>query len=95
MSAVLHALINACDGDTSAVNLNYSTAQRYSVEVHNTIAQKSKRDWKPPEIALLHWDGKLMLTLDGSKKEERLPVLLSGIGGTKLLGLPALNTVSV
>ena len=92
MSAVLHALINACDGDTSAVNLNYSTAQRYSVEVHNTIAQKIKRDWKPPEIALLHWDGKLMLTLDGAKKEERLPVLLSGIGGTKLLGVPALNS---
>ena len=94
MSAVLHALINACDGDTSAVNLNYSTAQRYSVEVHNTIAQKIKRDWKPPEIALLHWDGKLMLTLDGAKK-ERLPVLLSGIGGTKLLGVPALNSESV
>ena len=60
MSAVLHALINACDGDTSTVNLNYSTAQRYSVEVHNTIAQKIKRDWKPPEIALLLCNGKLM-----------------------------------
>ena len=32
-----------------------------------------------------------MSTLDGAKKEERLPVLLSGIGGTKLLGVPALN----
>ena len=70
MSAVLHALITACNGDTSADNLQYSTAQKYSVEVHNTIAQKIKRDWKPPEIALVHWDGKLMLTLNGTSKEE-------------------------
>ena len=45
-------------------------------------------------MALLHWDGKLMLTLDGANLEERLPTLLSGIGGMKLLGVPALNTDS-
>ena len=27
---------------------------------------------------------------DGVRKMERLPVLLSGIGGTKLLGIPAI-----
>ena len=32
-----------------------------------------------------------MSTLDGSSKEERLPVLVSGIGGTKLLGVPAIS----
>ena len=31
-----------------------------------------------------------MVTLDGGGKEERLPVLLSGGGVTKLLGAPAL-----
>ena len=31
-----------------------------------------------------------MSTLAGGRKEERLPVLLSGEGGTKLLGVPAL-----
>ena len=94
MSAVLHALITAGNGDTSSVNLHYTTAHRYSIEVHNTIAQKIKKDWKPPAVALLHWDGKLMLTLDGANLEERLPTLLSGIGGIKLLGVPALNTDS-
>ena len=94
MSAVLHALITAGNGDTSSVNLHYTTAHRYSIEVHNTIAQKIKKDWKPPAVALLHWDGKLMLTLDGGNLEERLPTLLSGIGGIKLLGVPALNTDS-
>ena len=28
--------------------------------------------------------------LDGGGKEERLPILLSGLGETKLLGVPAL-----
>ena len=31
-----------------------------------------------------------MSTLDGGGSEERLPVVLSGIGGAKLLGAPAL-----
>ena len=30
-----------------------------------------------------------MSTLDRTSKEERLPVLMSGIGGTKLFGVPA------
>ena len=48
-----------------------------------------KEGWRPPAAAVLHWDGKLMDTLDGATTEERLPVLVSGIGGTKLLGVPA------
>ena len=36
-----------------------------------------------------------MATLDGGAKEERLPVLLSGIGGVKLLGVPALPQMVV
>lgn len=31
-----------------------------------------------------------MDTLDCASKEERLPVILSGIGKTKLLGVPAI-----
>ena len=93
-SSLLSAIISACDGDPSKVSLNYTTAYRYSVEVHNTIAQKIKSDWVPPGIGLLHWDGKLMETLDGASKEERLPVLLSGIGGTKVLGVSAIQSTN-
>ena len=31
-----------------------------------------------------------MSTLEGGSSEERLPVMLSGVGGAKLLGAPAL-----
>ena len=40
-----------------------------------------KETWSPPETLTLHWDGKLMTTLtNDSSKEERLPILVSGIG---------------
>ena len=50
-----------------------------------------KDAWEPPVVLALYWDGKLMNTL-GNKAavEERLPILVSGVGGMKLLGVPAL-----
>ena len=89
LSAAITTVIDACGGNTSAVNLHWSTAYRYKVEACSSIARRIKEAWTPPRVDLLHWDGKLMDTLDNSKdKEERLPVLISGIGGTKLLGVP-------
>ena len=63
---------------------------RYKVEGVNRSVEHMRSEWTPPEVGLLHWDGKQMSTLDGGGEEERLPVLLSGVGGTKLLGAPAL-----
>ena len=39
---------------------------------------------------VVHWDGKLMASLDYKDTDDRLPVLVSGVNGTKLLGVPAL-----
>ena len=59
------------------------------------MSEKIKNNWKPSRISALHWDEKLMQTLDNQYiKEERLPVLLSGEGQTKLLGVPKLPTHS-
>ena len=48
--------------------------------------------WTPSNVCLIHWDGKLMDTLDGSMKSKRLPVLLSGENGIKLLRVPEIPT---
>ena len=80
-SAMCQSLISACNGIPAAVNLHFTTAYRYKVEVHNTIVEKIKSTWTPTDTALVQWDGKLMDTLDGASTEERLPILLSGIGG--------------
>ena len=64
---------------------------RYRTKSLSYIAKKVADNWTPSSTALVHWDGKQMSTLDGSSKEERLPVFLSGVGGTKLLGAPPLQ----
>ena len=51
------------------------------------ISEKIKSDWKSPSPAALHWDGKLLETLGDKYK-------ISGVGGVKLLGVPALPTKS-
>ena len=61
------------------------------MDICNVISNKIKDEWAPPDVGLVHWDGKLMSTLDGDAKEERLPILVSGLGGTKLLGVPTLK----
>ena len=59
--------------------------------ISNEIAQRVREDWVPPAVGIVHWDGKLMPSLQGgSSKEERLPVLVTDVRGTKLLGAPTL-----
>ena len=54
-------------------------------------ASHIKESWNPPDVTLVHWDGKLLDSLENDpNKEERLPILVSGVGGVKLLGAPAL-----
>jgi hypothetical protein len=92
--AIFNALIEDNCGDTNAVNLSYTQIYRYRTQSNNSIANKIRNDWVPPAKAVIHWDGKLMTTLDSSEQEERLPILLSGIGGSKLLGVPSLPHLS-
>ena len=67
-----------------------SNSIRYNTMACSSISETVASEWQAPPTALVHWDGKKMDTLDGGGKEERLPVVLSGGGNTKLLGTPAL-----
>ena len=79
-------------GDVSKVSLSYNASYKYRTEAVAEIAGKIRDSWQSPAIAALHWDGKLMDTLGNEcAQEERLPILISGIGGVKLLGVPALQ----
>lgn len=91
ISSVMHDIIKAVGGDASKVSLRYATTERYQLQSVHVIMNKMKMDWTPSTVDNLHWDGKLMETLDRSCKTERLPVLLSGVGGTKLLGVPEIE----
>ena len=95
-AAIVTTLIETCGGDTSKLSLHWRTSFRYRAQTQSTIADKIHAEWKAPHTAFIHWDGKLMDTLSASDdaQEERLPILLSGIGGTKLLGVPTVPTKS-
>ena len=90
ISAVMHEIITVAEGDPSKLSLSYTTTERYKLETIQKISEKIAENWVPPSIANIHWDGKLVDTANKTNKVERLPILLSGIGGIKLLGVPAI-----
>src|SRR6218665_1294253 len=45
-----------------------------------------------PLVHVVHWDRKLLHDLPGKEHVDRLPVLLSGHGVNKLLGVPQLTS---
>ena len=90
ISAVMHEIITVAEGDPSKLSLSYTTTERYKLETIQKISEKIAENWVPPSIANIHWDGKLVDTADKTNKVERSPILLSGIGGIKLLGVPAI-----
>ena len=95
LANVMTALVESCGGDTSAVNLSYSQVNRYMQKSTQDVVTAVVEAWVPPSKALLHWDSKLMRKLDGIGKQERMPVLLSGAGRLKLLGVPVINKSEV
>ena len=78
LAATMEALIESQGGDTSTVNLSYSQANRCSIQAAYLISANIKDNWTPPSKCVIHWDGKLMKTLDESGIEDRLPILISG-----------------
>ena len=90
LSATVRTVIQVCGGDNAAVSIHPSTSYRHRVHASEEIANNIKSKWIPPAIASIHWDGKLMTGLDTNRSEERLPVVISGEGKAKLLGVPKL-----
>lgn len=90
LTNITRTLIKATEGDHSKVNLSYTQAYRYRAEKVQTLSQQIKSNWKPSPTLAVHWDGKLMQSLDSRKQEERLPILVSGVNGSKLLGVPVI-----
>ena len=90
-SDLFHSMIIATGGDPKKVTLHYTSLYRFRMESVITIASKIKEAWVAPSRGVVHWDGKLMDSLSNEYSvEERLPILLSGVGGVKPLGVLAI-----
>jgi hypothetical protein len=56
------------------------------------IADDVKQTFQAEVPLTVHWDGKLMPDLLDSDNVDRLPVVISGLGKNKLLGIPKLTS---
>ena len=64
---------------------------RARTRAHSKNADELKENWRAADFCCVHWDGKMMISLDSKYKlEDRLPVIVSGGGDSKLLGIPVI-----
>ena len=88
-AALTEAIIEECGGDPTRISRSYSTVDRSRRKVVGDVAQTIREEWRPPASATLHWDSKLMPSLDNHRREERLTVVVGDNDDLKLLGTPS------
>jgi len=83
------ALIEEAQGDSSKVATAYATIDRSHRKGVAPGAASIKEQWIPPAMATLHWDSKIMSTMQNKyAKEERLVVIVGTADQVQLLGSP-------
>lgn len=76
--------------NSSTVSISRSTLQRLRKQHRKEHGDQVKKAFDPNDAVVVHWDGKLLPDITGSNIVERLPVIVSGNGNEKLLGVPKL-----
>ena len=89
------SILKASGADLNSFNISNSTLLRQRNKAREVISVQVKSEFnsKKPDFACLHWDGKLIDNVTGSK-DERLAVLISGsphYTEGKVLGIPTLT----
>ncbi|XP_074105378.1 uncharacterized protein LOC141531440 [Cotesia typhae] len=72
--------------------LSYSSIQRARMLQREDIAKGLNDNFKTHDKYVVHWDGKMLNDLVGSKSVERLSVILTAFGTEQLLGVPKMNS---
>lgn len=89
-AAYTEALIEEAGGDLSKVASSYATTDKSRRTVGKSIAAACRDEWVAPKLATLHWDSKLMSSLENRNiSEERLTVVVGNSVELKILGVPA------
>lgn len=87
---ILAAAASAYDQDPAEMALNRQSIRRARIQAR-AIAASTSRDSLPEGVVLtVHWDGKMVADGPGQELAERLPILVSGEGVSKLLNAPKL-----
>ena len=75
----------------SDLSLSRNTVQRMRKKARLEHTELTKQGFAPKHLLVVHWDGKILPEICGSGKVDHLPVIVSGDGEEKLLGVPKLN----
>jgi hypothetical protein len=89
---VLSELASGLGHDVSDLNINRTSIQRARSTHRANAAHVIKSEFDASVPLTVHWDGKLMEDLTTNEHVDRLPVLVSGVGVEKLLGVPKLSS---
>ena len=76
--------------DPSCLPLSRRFIQRMRQKARRQHAELALDSFVPEHPLVVHWDGKICPKIIGEGKVDRLPVLVSGDGFNKLLGVPKL-----
>jgi hypothetical protein len=77
--------------DPKTLAINRMTIARSRQKARATFVQNIKKEFHANEPLTVHWDGKLLKDLTSNKHVDRLPILLSGLSVSRLLGVPKLT----
>lgn len=80
--------------DVSNLVVSISTIRRCRSQVRCESGKELRKIFKKEEIdaVSVHWDGKILPSLTGNDKVDRLPVVISYNGKEQLLGIPAISS---
>ena len=89
---VAGSLVQAMGQDISSMTFSRSSIRRSRRQVRVAMGSDDKASFSVGGPILLHWDGKLLPSIDNSREtEERIAIIISGNGMEKLLGVPKIQ----
>ena len=89
---VLSAMASAWGKNIDDINLSRSTLQRKRSATRKAIAEDIKQTFISDAGLTVHRDGKLLQDIESHESVDRIAVLVSGGGTSKLLGVPKLHS---
>ena len=87
---ILRAAADAYSPIPSNLAVNRQSIRRHRRRVREDVAKEIRETFAPSVPLVVHWDGKIIADSTDVTAAERLPVLVSGDGVNKLLGVPRL-----
>lgn len=89
---VLAATAQSLGHDPEKLTINRESIRQARRKNREVIAKEIKDAFTPGSSLTIHWDGKMLPALQSKEYVDRLAVLVSGDGTTKLLGVPKINS---